>query len=71
MEDILVASGLDWTVVRPPRLMSGPATGKTVVGSDVATSMRSQLDRADLARILVDLATGTEVVRSAVTAVAA
>src|SRR2546422_6167655 len=26
-EDVLRDSGLDWTIVRPPRLTSGPATG--------------------------------------------
>jgi len=71
MERILASSGLDWTVVRPPRLMSGPATGKVQVGATVPTHSRSQLDRADLAHVLVDLATSGDAARSAVTAVAA
>ncbi|MFN8631059.1 MAG: NAD(P)H-binding protein [Chloroflexota bacterium] len=62
---------LDWTVVRPPRLMSGQPTGRAEVGTGVETGMRSQLDRADLARVLVDLALDAATVRTAVTATAA
>lgn len=71
MEAILASSPLDWTVVRPPRLMSGQPTGRAEVGTGVETGMRSQLDRADLARVLVDLALDAATVRTAVTATAA
>ncbi|MEV4490314.1 NAD(P)H-binding protein [Micromonospora coxensis] len=47
-------SDLDWTIVRPPRLVDGPDTPVTV-GVDVATGLRSQLSRAALARTLLDL----------------
>jgi putative NADH-flavin reductase len=50
------ASSLDWTIVRPPRLIDGPASGKVQVGPDVALGMQAQITRADLARVLVDQA---------------
>lgn len=48
------ASNLDWTLVRPPRLQEGPATGK--VAHDAHTPGRSSsIRRADLAVFLVDV----------------
>ncbi len=48
------ASDLDWTLVRPPRLQEGPATGK--VAHDAHTPGRSsKIQRADLAAFLVDV----------------
>jgi uncharacterized protein YbjT (DUF2867 family) len=57
MEDALRHSGLEWTVVRPPRLTNGPATGRyrvaygrnvrgglTVSRADVAAFMLRALD---------------------------
>lgn len=47
-------SGLDWTVVRPPRLADGSATGR--VEHDAHVSTRStRMRRADLADFLVDV----------------
>ena len=47
-------SGLDWTLVRPPRLTDGPATG--VIEHDAHRSTRStRIRRTDLARFLVDV----------------
>jgi uncharacterized protein YbjT (DUF2867 family) len=60
MEDLLRASGLDWTAVRPPRLTDKPLTatyrtavgqnlrrGLTVSRADVAHLMLAVLDRSD------------------------
>lgn len=47
-------SGLDWTLVRPPRLQDGPATGS--VEDHAGSSPKStKITRADLAGFLVDL----------------
>jgi putative NADH-flavin reductase len=47
-------SGLDWTLVRPPRLRDGAATG--TVEHDATRSTRStSMRRADLAAFLVDV----------------
>jgi putative NADH-flavin reductase len=46
-------SGLDWTLVRPPRLQEGPATG--AVEHHASTSPRStSIRRSDLAAFLAD-----------------
>ena len=46
-------SGLDWTLVRPPRLQDGPATG--AVEHHASTSPRStSITRADLAAFIAD-----------------
>jgi putative NADH-flavin reductase len=51
---ILVVSGLDWTLVRPPRLVDGPASGR--VEHDAHTPGRSNsIRRADLAVFLADV----------------
>ena len=47
-------SGLDWTLVRPPRLQDGPATGR--VEDDATRSPRStKITRADLANFIAGL----------------
>lgn len=51
---ILVASDLDWTLARPPRLVEGPPTGRVV--HDAHTPGRSSsIRRADLAVFLADV----------------
>lgn len=48
-EDVVRSSGLDWTIVRPPRLTDGPHTGsyRTAVNRNVGGGLR--ISRADLA----------------------
>jgi putative NADH-flavin reductase len=46
-------SDLDWTLVRPPRLVDGPATGR-VEHSAHRSPRRTKITRADLARFVVD-----------------
>jgi putative NADH-flavin reductase len=53
-EELLRASDLDWTVVRPPRLTDGPATGQFRHAEQLRFKARSQLSRADLAGFMVD-----------------
>jgi putative NADH-flavin reductase len=50
---ILVASGLDWTVLAAPFLTDDPGTGDVATAIDARASGRS-LTRADLAATLVD-----------------
>jgi putative NADH-flavin reductase len=48
-------SGLDWTVVRPPRLTNGAPLGRYVVAADrLPSEAKGSVDRADVARFLVD-----------------
>lgn len=52
--EAFAASGLDWTLVRPPRLVDSPATGK--LEHDAHRSTRStRISREDLARFLADV----------------
>jgi putative NADH-flavin reductase len=52
--EVLAASDLDWTLVRPPRLLDGPATGR--VEHHAHQSTRStKIKRADLATFLADV----------------
>jgi putative NADH-flavin reductase len=57
--EVWAASGLDWTLVRAPRLVDGPATGRLEVHAD-RSPRRTSLTRADLAVLVVDLAEGTD-----------
>jgi len=50
---VLASSDLDWTLVRPPRLLDGPATGR--IGHGSHTPGHWSIPRADLAVFLVDV----------------
>jgi uncharacterized protein YbjT (DUF2867 family) len=59
MELLVTASGLDWTIVRPPRLTNGPLTRRYRAEPDrMPRGDRSPalatLGRGDLARFLLD-----------------
>ena len=70
MEDVVRESGLDWTIVLPPRLTEGPATGRIRrrVGGNVRGSY--SMTRADLATAVLEAVTD-DAVRSASLSVAA
>lgn len=53
LEDQLIRSDLEWTVVRPPRLTNGPLTGKyrSVVGANVPRA--TTVSRADVAHCML------------------
>ena len=53
MEDLLQESGLDWTVVRPPRLTNGPLTGtyRTALGKNLRRGLF--ISRADVAHLML------------------
>jgi uncharacterized protein YbjT (DUF2867 family) len=56
MEDAVRESGLDWRVVRPPRLTNGPltATYRTAYGQNLARGV--SVSRADVAHFMLRLA---------------
>lgn len=66
-EQIIASSGLDWTVLRPPRLVDGPPTGRYRSGVTIRTSMSSKVPRADLAQALLDELVKGQFVRAATT----
>ena len=66
-EDLLRASGLDWTIVYATLLGGGPATGATVVPDGATLGMSQKIARADVAAFLLDTATGDQYRRASVT----
>ncbi|TDO17746.1 putative NADH-flavin reductase [Mycobacterium sp. BK086] len=61
---------LDWTIVRPPRLMDGQPVGEVAIGESVSAKMRSELTRTALAGVLLDQIDDRRYVGKAVTAIA-
>jgi uncharacterized protein YbjT (DUF2867 family) len=53
MEDVVRESGLDWTIVRSPRLIDKPLTGtyRTAYGQNVRRGLR--ISRADVAHLML------------------
>jgi putative NADH-flavin reductase len=54
METLITASGLKWTIVRPPKLSDHDAIGKYRAGTNLPIRLWSSVGRADLAAFLVD-----------------
>lgn len=63
MESLIIASGTDWTIVRPPMLKDTPATGKYQVGDQLRIKLWHSIGRADLADFLVREAENDDFVR--------
>lgn len=61
-ERLLAASGLDWTNVRPGRLLNAPARGG-VKASLEPKGLKPMLTREDLAQFMIDQLASTEWVR--------
>lgn len=55
MEDAVAASDLDWTIVRAPRLTTGPLTGRYRTEMDRDVRGGRQISRADLAHLMLEL----------------
>ena len=54
MEEVIRASDLDWTLVRPTRLVNRPATERYRTRSDFPPQRGMTISRADVARFMVD-----------------
>lgn len=70
MEGIISASDLDWTIVRPPTLTKAGGRGTYRAGPELPISVISRIDRADLARFILDQADADGFVRQCVTVAA-
>jgi putative NADH-flavin reductase len=66
MEDVLRDSGLDWTVVRPPRLTSKPPTGRyrTAYGRNLRRGVFAS--RADVAHLMLGVLHQPETLKQAI-----
>jgi putative NADH-flavin reductase len=62
--ELWAATDLDWTLVRPPRLVDAPASGQ-VEHAASRSPRRTSLSRADLAAFCVDLLERPDYVRQA------
>lgn len=69
MEELIRASDVDWTIVRPPALTDGPRTGAYRTGTDLPVRITSKISRADLAEFLLREAVEEAYVREAPTIV--
>ena len=56
MEALVRASGTDWTLVRPPVLTNGEASGRYHSGSGLRPGITGRLSRADLAAFMLQTA---------------
>lgn len=66
MEAMIFESGLDWTLLRPPRLLDKPATGQVRVAPDEYTiAGGSIISRADLAAFIVEQLENPTLIRKA------
>ena len=64
MEAVIMASDLDYTIVRPPILTETSATGSIL--TPTPPTKAHKITRADLAQFLVDQITGTQYLKQAV-----
>jgi hypothetical protein len=66
MEDVLRGSGLDWTVIRPPRLTDGPATGtyRTAYGQNLRRGLL--VSRADVAHLMLRVLEQPETIKQTI-----
>lgn len=65
MEQAIMTSSLDWTIVRATQLTDGPATGQVRCIRGEFDAGPYRISRADLAAILLDVTERTDVIRSA------
>jgi putative NADH-flavin reductase len=53
MEDIIKESNIDWTIMRPPKLLDGPETGKYRMATDGFLTRGLKISRADVAHFMI------------------
>jgi putative NADH-flavin reductase len=66
MEDLLRGSDVDWTIVRPPRLIDGPATGRYRTSVNRHLQRGRTISRDDLAAAMLRLLDDPHAVRTTV-----
>jgi uncharacterized protein YbjT (DUF2867 family) len=66
MEDVLRASDLDWTVVRPPRLTDKPLTGTYRMAYDQNVRRGLSIPRADVAHVMLRVLAEPQTIRRTV-----
>jgi putative NADH-flavin reductase len=65
-EELIARSGLDWTIVRAPKLTDGPPTGAYRSGEEItAGTLLPRLSRADVAEFMLRQLTDATFIRKA------
>jgi putative NADH-flavin reductase len=54
MESMVKKSGVDWTIIRPPRLTNKPATGQYRYAANKFLKNALSISRADLAHFIIN-----------------
>jgi putative NADH-flavin reductase len=54
MEQLVIESGLDWTIARPPRLTDGPKTESYHIADGSLPGKQRSISRADVAHFFLD-----------------
>jgi len=65
-EAAILASDLEWTIVKPPRLTDAGPRGAVMAGPALRVGLLSSISRTDLARYLLDVAADPSAVRQRV-----
>jgi len=66
MENIVKGSGVDWTIMRPPRLTDGPETGNYRNAINHPLTKGYQISRADLADFMINNLTNKSIFKAVV-----
>lgn len=66
MEQLVRLSDTDWTIIRPPRLVNKPATGKYRFAVNEFLKRSASISRADLARFIADIIPDREMYKAIV-----
>jgi nucleoside-diphosphate-sugar epimerase len=66
MEDLVRDSGLDWTVIRPPRLTNGPLTGTYRIAYGQNLRHGLVVSRADVAHLMLRVLEEPETIKEVV-----
>jgi putative NADH-flavin reductase len=66
MEDVLRASGLDWTIVRPPRLTNRALTGTYRTASGQNLPRGFLISRADVAHLMLSVVSQPSTIKQAI-----
>ncbi|GKS63283.1 hypothetical protein YTPLAS72_05870 [Nitrospira sp.] len=53
-ERLVESSGLDWTIVKPPRLTNSATRGRVQASASLRVGLLSKISRADLAAFIFD-----------------
>jgi len=63
-EEIIRQSSLQWTILRPPRLVDSPISGHYKIGTDLKTGLGSSIARVDVATALLDQLENIQFIRT-------